>query len=159
DWARDTYYDVNAKPPAPASRPDTRAMMQMLLKDRFHLTVHRENRTVNGFTLVCARPNVLGPNIKPSTLDCETQSQTSAECRHGMFTPGNLKAIGTRMTSFGRLLEAFMNGPVTDETAITGPVDIDLHWSNELTPSGDVPVLVTALQEQLGLKLERRRME
>jgi uncharacterized protein (TIGR03435 family) len=47
---------------------------------------------------------------------------------------------------------------VSDGTGLTGTFDIDLRWSGDVAPTDDLPSLVTALQDQLGLKLERRRV-
>jgi len=50
---------------------------------------------------------------------------------------------------------AVAGAPVDDTTGLGGTYDFELLWSNELAPSGDPPSFVTALQEQLGLRLER----
>ena len=47
---------------------------------------------------------------------------------------------------------------MTDETGLAGTYDFNLRWSADASPADDLPSLFTALQEQLGLKLERRRM-
>lgn len=62
------------------------------------------------------------------------------------------------MWSLIQQLVVAVNGPVTDETGLSGPYDIDLRWSNEASPTDDLPSLFTAIQEQLGLRLERRRV-
>jgi uncharacterized protein (TIGR03435 family) len=56
------------------------------------------------------------------------------------------------------VLVSHLGAPVIDETKLTGPFDIDLRWSPDMAPTGDLPSIYTALQEQLGLKLERRRV-
>jgi uncharacterized protein (TIGR03435 family) len=50
-----------------------------------------------------------------------------------------------------------LNAPVVDETGLSGTYDFNLRWSPDAAIADDVPALSTALQEQLGLKLERRR--
>jgi uncharacterized protein (TIGR03435 family) len=50
------------------------------------------------------------------------------------------------------------DGPVADETGLTGTYDIELKWSNDVAPGDDATSIFTALSEQLGLKLERRRV-
>jgi uncharacterized protein (TIGR03435 family) len=59
------------------------------------------------------------------------------------------------------LLQVVVNNvvaPVSDETGLTGRYDIDMQWSKDVAPNDDRPSIYTALQDQLGLKLERRRV-
>jgi uncharacterized protein (TIGR03435 family) len=51
-----------------------------------------------------------------------------------------------------------VGAPVSDETQLVGTFDVDLSWSNDVAPTNDLPSIFTALQEQLGLKLEHRRV-
>ena len=51
-----------------------------------------------------------------------------------------------------------VNAPIEDQTGLTGTFDLDLHYSKDMAPSGDLPGIFTAVQEQLGLRLERRRV-
>jgi uncharacterized protein (TIGR03435 family) len=158
DWARNTYFDINAKPATQATPQQTRAMFQGLLADRFKLIAHRETRAFDGFALVPSRSNSFGPNLKRSTVDCEKDFDSEPTCRQGMFSAGRLSLIGRPIESLRLIVEAFTNVPVVDETGITWNVDLDLRWSADIAPSGDVPALPTALQEQLGLRLDKRRL-
>ena len=47
---------------------------------------------------------------------------------------------------------------MSDETTLTGPFDFDIQWSNDVAAANDLTTIYTALQEQLGLKLEKRRV-
>jgi uncharacterized protein (TIGR03435 family) len=162
DWTRDTYYDIVAKPAGAASREQALAMLQTLLTDRFKLTSHREKRQMDGFALVRARTSELGPSLRPSTVNCETQIATVPKCREGRFstaaTVNMLKLVGAPMWSLLQPVINQLNAPVNDETQLAGTFDIDLRWSSDVAPADDLPSLFTALQEQLGLKLERRRV-
>lgn len=62
------------------------------------------------------------------------------------------------METIRRVILNRVNGPVSDDTQLTGVFDVDFRWSNDPAPTDDVGSLFTALQEQLGLKLERRRV-
>jgi len=158
-WANDTYYDINAKP-APGSatgREQMSAMLQALLVERFRLTFHREARLVDGFALVPVQRGTLGRNLRASPLDCEKTPAIRA-CAQGGIGDSAFRASGVPMWSLIQQLVVAVNGPVTDETGLSGPYDIDLRWSNEASPTDDLPSLFTAIQEQLGLRLERRRV-
>ena len=158
-WATDTYYDINAKP-APGSatgREQMSEMLQALLVERFRLTFHREVRLVDGFALVQVQRGTLGRNLKASALDCEKTPAIRA-CAQGGIGDTAFRASGVPMWSLIQQLVVTVNGPVTDETGLSGPYDIDLRWSNDASPTDDLPSLFTAIQEQLGLRLERRRV-
>ena len=158
EWARSTYYDIEAKPVDTATREQTFAMLQALLVERFRLAFHRESRQLDGFALVRERTNGLGPNLRPSSVDCEKAFTATPRCRQGRITSDTMIAVGTPIWSLLQLVISQVGAPVSDETQLTGPFDFDLRWSNEVAPSGDLPSIYTALQEQLGLKLERRRV-
>jgi uncharacterized protein (TIGR03435 family) len=84
--------------------------------------------------------------------------QTTPQCRTGGITSTSFKMTGGPMWSLVQVIISHANGPVTDETGLTGKYDIDLTWSDDVAPSGDATSIFTALQEQLGVRLERRRV-
>ena len=157
-WTNDTYYDINAKPSAGSatSREQMSDMLQALLADRFKLAFHRESRPTDGFALVPIKAGALGPDLKVSSVDCE-QTPAAVPCRQAPGRSNTFVARGTPMWSLIQELVVALNAPVVDETGLSGPYDINLRWSLDAAPTDDVPALPTALQEQLGLKLERRR--
>ena len=67
-----------------------------------------------------------------------------------------MKAVGSPTWILLQEVMAVAGAPVDDGTGLAGTDDFELQWSNELAPSGDRPSFFTALQEQLGLRLERR---
>src|SRR6266404_2519666 len=71
EWTRTTKYDIVARPADARTRDEIFLMMRTLLADRFRLSVHRENRQMDGYSLVRARGGALGPGMKPSAVDCE----------------------------------------------------------------------------------------
>lgn len=152
DWTRSTYYDVNAKPGnSDATQDQLSAMLQRLIRGRFGLAVHRETRQTDGFVLIRASAAKLGPGLHVAAADC------SPGCR-SQIGPTFVKGFGITMETVRRVILNRVNAPVSDETQLTGTFDVDLHWSNDLAPTDDAGALFTALQEQLGLKLERRRV-
>ena len=158
DWARNTRYDIEARPSDVATQEQSLAMLQALLVQRFRLAFHRESRQVDGFALVRARESALGPNLRPSNVDCEKAFSSTPRCREGAITSDTMKAVGAPMSRLVQLVISHVGAPVSDETQLAGTYDFDLRWSNEVAPPDDRQTIYTALQEQLGLKLERRRV-
>jgi uncharacterized protein (TIGR03435 family) len=91
----------------------------------------------------------LGPRFKQSTPDC---FQESAKCGFTGGPVGRIKADAISMDILTQLLAA-SGRIVVDRTDLKGGFDIDLEWSPDQTAS-DKPSIFTAVQEQLGLKLE-----
>ena len=151
-WLGSDGFDVNAKIPAGYAKwtPDQlRHMQQSLLADRFRLTVHREPRRISGYALVVAKG---GPKItaaEPGRNDDD-------------FSSGNktLKATNVTMASFARSLSRIreISKPVVDRSGLTGGFDFAMEWSPAQAESDDHPGIFTAIQEQLGLKLESAKV-
>jgi len=158
EWTRTTYYDVNARPAATATREQTLAMFRTLLVDRFKLTFHRESRQLDGFALVRVRTDALGPNLRRSEIDCDAAFNASPRCREGGITNTTMKANGALIWSLQQLLIAHMRAPISDDTGLTGTYDFELRWSSEVSAADDLRPIDVAIQDQLGLKLERRRV-
>ena len=151
---RDEYLSVVAMRP----------LIQRLLAERFQLEVSREQREMQTYALVRARPDRLGPQISPSTADCSTPESRDPSkpgaCGIRIPNPGAITSKGSPLNSLARTLIVFMNTFVDDETGVTGAYDFTLKWNPSLTgdAAGADPVSIfAALQEQLGLKLEPRR--
>jgi uncharacterized protein (TIGR03435 family) len=145
-------------------------MMQSLLVDRFKLVTHRETRELPIYQLVMARGDRrLGERLRPSQANCvnpgncPTQmplgQQTIPQCEF-TFTDIALRGQGATMGTLAREL-SFVGRVVVDKTNLPGQFDLDLEWAS--VPSGpDIPAdtgpsIFTAIQEQLGLKLESTR--
>jgi uncharacterized protein (TIGR03435 family) len=149
--------------------------LRQLLADRFKLAVRRETRDVPSYQLVLARTDGrLGPNLRPSPVDCSqppSSSDAAPVCGFQNF-PG--KATGRVL--IGDLARRVLPGgvgdgrPIQDATGLHGTFDFTLQWTPDVAapprppeappapaidPNGSS--FVTALREQLGLKLESRR--
>jgi uncharacterized protein (TIGR03435 family) len=155
-WTEGEHYDIVAKPPDNAAQLDAAAIttarfrLQALLEERFKLRVHRDKREMPVFALVRVRPNTLGPQMAKSTLDCGAQL---AACG---FRGGPIGRIRTEAITPAILSALFANATgriVLDRTGLQGWFRVDLEWSPDQTAT-DKPSLFTAVQEQLGLKLE-----
>jgi uncharacterized protein (TIGR03435 family) len=122
-------------------------MVQSLLEDRFKLRLHRETRQMPIYALVVARPHVL----RPSTVDCRKEPDRCTIQSAG----GHYSAAGLTMNNFMIFLSNTVERVVIDRTALQGAYDVEFDWSSE--PGSDKPSIFTAVQEQLGLKLEPDR--
>jgi uncharacterized protein (TIGR03435 family) len=69
-----------------------------------------------------------------------------------------MKANGALIWSLQQLLIAHMRAPISDDTGLSGTYDFELRWSNDVSPADDLRPIDVAIQEQLGLKLDRRRV-
>jgi uncharacterized protein (TIGR03435 family) len=175
DWAESDRFDVVARGTI-NSIDDRRAMLQALLADRFKLVAHTEQRRVPVYTLVLARSDGrLGPNLKPSSVDCTKQGREGApppaatpnplaaivRCGLRPGGPGDISVTGIPIPLFGTFLSIMQRRPVIDNTGLQGAYEIHLTWAPDPLPgrSADPNTdgradFFTALQEQLGLKLQ-----
>ena len=178
DWVNVERYDIIAKPPA-GSTPEQRSQMwQALFAERMKLVAHVEERERNTFALVMARSDRrLGPQLKPSTLDCGPRppgaappppaqtppSVDDAQTRCGMrMSATSIVSGGITMDQLVRSLGGLAGGLVNNRTDLQGFYAFTLTFSRPrgfgAQPDGatvdDAPEIFTALQEQLGLKLQ-----
>jgi uncharacterized protein (TIGR03435 family) len=153
-WLESEHYDIAAKAPNAddmSSFNKTRLLLRSLLEDRFKFRVHREQRKMPIYALVRARNDgTLGPHFKQSTTDCFKES---ARCGFAGGPAGRVKADSIPMDILTQLLGNATDRIVVDRTGLTGGFEVDLEWSPDQTAS-DRPSIFTAVQEQLGLKLE-----
>lgn len=175
-------YDVRAPIPAGATQAQLRVMLQNLLIARFGLKYHLEKREMPVYTLVVGKD---GPKLKVSPP--ESASPAGGEPAAPAFPPKRTMgpygvsvpslSRGQKSSSTGRngvksfsagagtmdqLAEDLSNElgrPVTDATGLTGEYDYTLTFLRESATESDsdAPTLLTAVQEQLGLKLEKGR--
>ena len=157
-WSSDTRYNIEAKAAGKATREQTSLMLQALLAERFKFTFHRDRREVDGFALVRVQKDRLGPQLRLSQFDCEKAFETTPACRSGRIGGDQARLISTTPAMIVQIVVNSVKAPVSDETGLTGRYDVDLQWTNEVAPADDRPSIYTALQDQLGLKLERRRV-
>jgi len=129
-------------------------MLQRLLEDRFHLKIHYEQRVMSVFEMTVAKGGV---RMKPAH---------PADPEHGSVGMSNGKLTGENVPlSFIALflpLEPEIGHPVTDKTGASGNYDFELHWSalgdsRDNGTDGSAPAIFTAIQEQMGLKLNSAR--
>jgi len=165
-WIGSERFDVSAKAGAPFAGDEWRPMMQALLAERFELAVHHEARQTNVLALVLARKDRrLGPSFRIASTDCTTlRAQAGADDPCGQRSLSSAPMTGmasVRGMGIAALLGTIARearSEVIDQTGLTGNFDWDLTWTPQGTlrtsPNPDATSLYTALQEQLGLKVE-----
>jgi uncharacterized protein (TIGR03435 family) len=149
-WVNSDRFDIEAKAAGEPSRREIMAMLRSLLEERFHLKVRRESREAGVYELVTAKG---GPKLKPSIAD----SSYLRLYRHTPpELPGVLYTIAGQKSSIARLadhLTGTAQRRVIDRTGIEGEFDFKIDYAVE-GHSDEGPSIFTALQEQLGLKLQ-----
>jgi uncharacterized protein (TIGR03435 family) len=141
-------YDIVAKATGPAPDDQLRLMARSLLAERFKLEAHMETRSIPAYEIVVGKN---GARLHEVTPDGTAR-----------VTPG-ARGISAKQVSMGRFAELLSNKldrPVVDKTGLTGVFDISLQWTPDAgtAPADDPgPSVFTAIQEQLGLKLEAHK--
>jgi uncharacterized protein (TIGR03435 family) len=168
EWIDTERFDVEATF-AEADGPQVNLMLRALLTERFKLTVHDEKRERPIFALTLARADKrLGPELQKSATDCATAKGPDA-CG-STVAPGFIRLRGRTMAQFAESLSTLtitgssLNRLILDRTGLEGAYHVTLKFTPDNIPPVSIPGLppvdpngpsiFTALQEQLGLKLE-----
>ena len=150
-WMEEFRFDIVGKADDNADRNSLIAMLQPLLAERFHLTLHHETRTVAGYALEIAKSGIKAPVSEQTGGPSSNTTQTSI----------NAKAFP--MSALALRLAVVLQRPVVDMTGEKRIFDINLRWSPDGMQGGgsgsaELPTLFTAIEEQLGLKVEARKV-
>jgi uncharacterized protein (TIGR03435 family) len=156
-WVERDRFDIQAtaQPGTGMSRPEVAALLRQLLEDRFMLRTRRETREQDVYALVIARAdNRLGPNLRPFTGDCTAPPDGRSPCtmRNG---PNYTDAVGMPFNILLGQVVGNVKRLVVNKTGLSGRFDFKYEWTNDLpgNATGDRVSFMTALQEQLGLKV------
>lgn len=176
-------YELIAKLPPTAGWNEVRAMLRQLLAERFHLTVHREQKSQPGYALTLAKS---GPKLKPSALDAPPPSTDDFDPlppappnelevhedgypnvppREGSWMVAlrsgyaRMRQRNASMADLAGILSNHLERPVSDATGLVGRYEFTLSWLTAtpaaMPPQADPgPDLFGALKQQLGLQLE-----
>ena len=167
-WLDSMRYDIVGKGPDPnVANPEVWEMMRSLLRDTFKLRYHVEKREIPVFALTVAKG---GARLKdPKDGPCAEAIHEGRSCGDIIFPPYGAGIINAQIGAFiGGLARVIQDRPVVDRTGLTGKYDATVRWMpDNMKPEDlakipekdrpeDVP-LPTALEQQLGLKLEARK--
>ena len=186
-WMRTDRFDIVAKAEGAPSAPEIVRMLHSLLQERFKFSAHTEEQEGDVYNLILARSDGrLGPMLRQSPVDCAAQRRSATrasdagtpgqaqKCPANNY-PGRIILTSFTMAQLAGTLGLWVDGrEVRDRTGLTGAFDVDLTWTPDrlgplplnappelvrareaIDPNG--PSLFTAVQEQLGLKLEPKK--
>ena len=163
-WLESDRFDITAKPEAPGipNATQLRTMVQKLIAERFALAFHIEKREMPAYVITVGKD---GPKL--------TKNESGGILPgFGGRGPGSVGVRNSTMAEFAGFLQArILDRPVVDQTGIAGRFDFTLDWRPDLAQAGPPggpapqlppevearPDLFTAIQEQIGLKLESSR--
>jgi uncharacterized protein (TIGR03435 family) len=185
DWTSSRKYDVAAKVPLGSTKEQCNAMLQSLLAERFHLTLHRETKDLQGYELVVGKngaklalakpvPDAAAESDAPPAIDANGFPKltkpgiTMMEGVRGKAVVSFLTAKAQPIASLADLIGKEFRLPVADRTGLSGLYDFQLEYAPErpgaLPIADDTPLegaanLMTAVQQQLGLKLNPAKVK
>lgn len=148
-WIETERYDITAKAEGNANFTQMIRMLQPLLEDRFQLKFHRESKEYPGYVLVVAKD---GPKLKEAH-----------DFKGTLTNPDKFSSAKIDIAYFTNYISGILGVPVLDRTALKGDYDITLVFTPDGVEPGDPAAassapLITAIQEQLGLKLEPQKI-
>ena len=181
DWMSTDRWDIVAKAEGDPPPERMMEMVKTLVADRFKLVTHSETREMPIYALVLVKGDgSFGPQLHRSTVDCGAIfAEARARGGEPPRRPGGGPLCGTNMDNgrmatsavtiadLARNLSTVAGRSVVDKTGLAGTFDLELTWAPDgpagNAPDGappqanDGPSLFTAIQEQLGLKLDAQR--
>ncbi|MGA7341935.1 MAG: TIGR03435 family protein [Terracidiphilus sp.] len=186
-WMTSDRFDIDAKV-APEDAPKLKAlsgpqrwaMFIPVFEDRFGLKFHHESRNLTQYVLVVSKSGLKMKEATPGNSYPDGVHPPSGGGGAGLMRmqPGELTGQAVPIGILVRQLSFTLGSTVVDQTGVTGKYDLDLKWTPDVgsgsmpaapdggqpgaatppVPDGSGPSLFTALEEQLGLKLEARKV-
>jgi uncharacterized protein (TIGR03435 family) len=147
-WLNDERYDIVAKAATPneLSPEQLRPLLQAMLVDRFKLKFHREMKEFPTYSLVVGKN---GPKFHQSLGGHAPNFSVSSNNGRASMTGQSMP-----MSALAQNLAGMVGRTVADNTGLKGDFDFKFAWAPEEVVSDELPGIFTALQEQLGLKLD-----
>ncbi|HXE07776.1 MAG TPA: TIGR03435 family protein [Acidobacteriaceae bacterium] len=157
EWFTEQRWDIDGVPDVEGtpSWDQYRGMLQKLLATRFGLKMHHDKRELSVYTLTVTKG---GAKLEKSKSAPDALSDASG---HGMGSGQYMKFTNETMPGFAHVVQMMgLDRPVIDQTNLAGRYDFSLTWTPDAIRAAEPnapPALFTAVQEQLGLKLEATR--
>lgn len=154
NWIGSERYEILAKTSEPASDDQLRPMLQELLAERFKVTMHRQTKELAAFGLAVAKNG-----IKFRASEGDGKSNIA-------MGKAGVRAERLSMAELADILSGPMQATVVDMTELNGVYDLKLdlapYFESQQKGEGPAPnipeIVTTALQDQLGLRLDRRKL-
>ncbi|MDP9038482.1 MAG: TIGR03435 family protein [Acidobacteriota bacterium] len=152
DWTDSNHFDITAKADEPVTVAQLKLMLQPLLTERFKLSFHRESRELKAFAMIVAKG---GPKVTEADPAGTASHQNSAS---GMVSKD------MSMKEFADYISGPLQKPVVDQSGLPGRYDFSINFAPYLpedmrTMHPDATaVILAALQGEVGLKLEPRKL-
>ena len=164
DWMTADHYDLDVLPDHDGlpSIDQSRAIVRKILADRFALKFHEDTKDLSVYVLSTVKT---GPKFSKSASDPNSPP--------GLFFrgPGKMTVQNATMEEFAKVIQSILDRPVVDQTGLKDRYDFQLNWAwdesqfpgrtppptsgdNNATDANALPGLFTAIQEQLGLKMD-----
>lgn len=172
-WMETAKYDIAANIPAGTTAEQLNIMLQNLLAERFHLTLHHETKEFSVYELIFGKG---GSKLKASDLTASSTPSLDGTTtdKNGFPNPPPGRSIVMRYSLKGRLrmtgrlqtpeqiaqmLSGYVGNPVVNKTGLTGKYDFTLEFAEDYSPESTEPApsVSTAVQEQLGLRLDKTK--
>jgi uncharacterized protein (TIGR03435 family) len=152
-WLGTERFDIDGQADIPgvANLHQVQEMLQKLLRDRFDLRLHRDKRDLSIYAIKVEKG---GPKLARSA---ENAYGLPTQSGHGHGSQQQRKFTNNSMSDFALGMQTYLDRPVVDETGLPGRYDFILKWTPDNLPTnepGAAPGIFTAVQEELGLKLE-----
>ncbi len=153
-WVETERWDAQGLPDAPGhpSLKQMQSLMRKLLEQRFGLKVHKETKELAVYAIAVDKS---GERLTPSAGDPNGTPSENENSNGGVVT---MRMTNMSLGEFAPDLAFFLDRPAVDQTGLTGRYDLQLKWtadeSKALADGTAPPGMFTAIQEQLGLKLE-----
>lgn len=163
DWLDSVGFEIEAKAETPATEAQLYSMLQNLLAERFSLKLHREKKELPVLALLLAKGGL--------KLKAAPNRNCYLEPGCGMAAP-QFRGRSQSMTDLANTLSWWVRETVVDKTGLSGLYDFEVGpWRSDPAPNfqpnpnarevsadpDSLPTIFTALQEKLGLRLERQR--
>jgi uncharacterized protein (TIGR03435 family) len=157
DWLDSERFSIVAKSASPATEDQLQLMMQGLLTDRFKLAFHRQTKEFQVYVLA---PGKNGTKLQESKTEGEAAVQPQMDRM-------SVSVQRTPISQMIDMLTPVLGAPVIDETGLKGRYDVTVNlakYASEMQPGGGgappdpLSLVMSALEGELGLKLERRKI-
>ena len=153
EWMKTERWDVSGVPNVPGlpNLPQFQSMMRKLLAERFGLTLHHEQREMPVFALTVAKG---GAKLVKSTRNPSFGPGSGGSAANGIE---DHRYTNTSMSDLALMLMIYVDRPIVDRTGMQERYDFQLRWTKDEAAATGIdspPGLFTAIQEQLGLKLQ-----